>query len=154
VHIFRLGRFQAAGSVRKPGIVYDMAERFLADFPFPNVLMPVHVGTEIRFRIVQVKRQDLIQPDQRFNLPNGSVPTFNGAKIITGGEKVRGIQTDSESRGLLHSIIDGAKVGDPVAQTTSLPGGVFQRDADVGLGVAANVSSSPVTIWSRALSSP
>src|SRR6266540_2949896 len=55
VTIVTLGRFQAHRQPPEPPVVEQQAERFQAEKPFADVLMPIHPAPEIFFGVVEMK---------------------------------------------------------------------------------------------------
>ena len=60
----------------EPGIVDDLPEGLLADLSLADVRVTIYARAETSLRIVQVEGEDLLQPDERFDLTDGRIPTF------------------------------------------------------------------------------
>lgn len=63
-HLFFLRRFETTRRFFETRVIDNMAKRFLSDFAFTNVFVSVHSRTQIRFGIVEVKRENLFQANQ------------------------------------------------------------------------------------------
>ena len=120
VKIGGLGRLEAAGRVGETGVVDDVAERLFAYQPVANVVVPVDPRIEIRLRVVQVKRQHLLQADHLPDLGDRGVPALGRADVVAGGEEVRGVQADTEPLRLLDAPEDIGEVADAVADEVTV----------------------------------
>src|SRR5687768_18113940 len=107
-----------------------MSKRLLADFALANARVAIHARAKISFRVVQMKRQYVVQTDQAFDLADRVVPTFFRAQIETRFEEMRCIQTNSETFRSFHLLKNLSEMFDPMTETTPLPRGIFQRDSD------------------------
>src|SRR4051812_37782101 len=114
----------------KSRIIDDVTKRFLADFSLADAGVAIDARAEIRFRIVQVERQDLIEPNEFFDLTDGVIPAFGGAQIEAGFEKMRGVQANAEAARIFHTLKNFAKVFDAMTKAASLAGGVFEGNAN------------------------
>jgi len=70
----------------KPRIIHNMAETAEADLSLPDVRMAVYVRSEFRFRVIEMKRNDLPQANQRVYFADNRVPSFACANIVTSRE--------------------------------------------------------------------
>ena len=110
-------------------IVDRRAKTFDPDFALPDMRVPVDLRAEVGFGVVEVKGDDLIEPDERIELVHCVVPTFGRADIVAGGEQMGGIEADGKAPGIADAIEDRGQVFESISQTASLAGSVFESDA-------------------------
>src|SRR2546425_238502 len=115
--------------VAKTWIIDDMPKGFFADLALSDARMPIDMRIQISLRIIQMKGHDLLHADQRIDLANGGVPSFGRANVVTGGKKMRRIQTNREAFRLFHTLEDHGQMPNLRAEATPLPRRILQRDA-------------------------
>ena len=93
------------------------------------MVVPIDPRIEIRLRVVQVKRQHLLQADHLPDLGDRGVPALGRADVVAGGEEVRGVQANTEPLRLLDAPENIGEVADAVSKAGALPGGVLERDS-------------------------
>src|SRR5581483_5393012 len=91
--------------------------------------MAVDAGAQLRLRVIEMKGQDLPQANQPGDLRKSSFPAFGSADVITGREKMRCVETNSEAIGLVDMIENSCQMSDSVAEATPLTRRVFQGDS-------------------------
>ena len=95
VQISGLGRLEASGCVGKSGIIDDVCERPFTDQPMADMVMPIDSRVQICLRVIEVKRQHLLQADHLPHLGDRGIPALARANVVTGGEEMRCVETNS-----------------------------------------------------------
>ena len=104
------GGFEAAGVVGEPWVVDDVAEGFAADFALADAGVAIDAGAEIGFGVVEVEGEDLVEADEGIDFRDGGLPTLGSADIVSGLEKMGGIETEAEAFGALDAVVDFGEV--------------------------------------------
>lgn len=90
-------------------VAHDESKRIETDLTFADVLMSIHPRAARRFGIVHVDRGETIATNYAIECQKRSLNGGFAPDIITGGENVRGIETNAKSLGLadvLYNISD------------------------------------------------
>ena len=124
------GSLEATWQITKAFVVHYMAKGVTPDFPLPDMGVAIDARSEVRFRIIEMKRQHLLETDQRRQLADCRIPTTAGAKIVPRGKEMRGIETNTQTRGLVYLIVDCGQVRSRISEASSLAGRVFESDAN------------------------
>jgi hypothetical protein len=130
VKIVRLRRFQTARNLAEPGIIHNVTKGLAANPALSDMLVPIHARAKVGLRIVEVKGDDLLKPDERFDFLDGRVPPFGGSDIEPRGKQMARVETDSEAFRLIDFIVNGRKVLNCASKATALARCVLQSDAD------------------------
>ena len=85
--------------------------------------MPVHAAPIGRFRVVEMKRLQPFQADNRVKPRKDSLAIRRRAHIVTGSEDVTRVKTDTEPRRIPRHRNHIAQVFKTVAEVCPLPGG-------------------------------
>src|SRR4051794_4318621 len=104
MQILGFGSFQASRKILETRVVNDMPKCFFANVPLSNSGMTVHTRAERGFGIVQMKRQNILEPNLFLDFANGGVPTFWRPQVVARLEKMRGIQTNAQALRALHPL--------------------------------------------------
>ena len=59
------GSLEATWQITKPLVVHDMAKGVASDFPLTDMGVAIDARPQVRFRIIEMKRQHLFETDQR-----------------------------------------------------------------------------------------
>jgi hypothetical protein len=84
-----------------------------------------------------VKGEDLVKPDESFDLLDGVIPTRGSADVVAGSEEMGRVQTNPESRRSADVVVKGSEVFDGMAKAGALTGGIFKRNSNGGFAGGA-----------------
>jgi hypothetical protein len=114
-------------------VVQQSAKGLHPEAALADVLMTIHAAAARSLRIVQMKCPDPIQahnPIER--LESRRVATL-GTDVVTCGQKVARIETDTDTRGSIEMFEDRREVLESVSQIRPLAGGVLEEDHRLGV---------------------
>ena len=67
-----------------------------ADFAEADVPVAVNAAEVVNFRVIEMHHADVFQPDAMLNDLESRRAAILFAPVVTGGERVRGVETDAE----------------------------------------------------------
>src|SRR5438445_865404 len=120
--------FQVARDVPKTLIIHELAKREGADLALAHVLVPVDPGTQRLHAVVEVERQDQVEPDDPIDLSEGLVVPPLGRDVIASCEDVAGIDADGDAVGVLAQLTHPAELLEAASQAQPLSGGGLEQD--------------------------
>lgn len=124
------GRFENERAASEPRMIQNAAKRIAADLAFADVLVTIKMRAEGGFGIVRVNDMDARETHGSLDFGKRAFETFGCAQIMTGGEKMRGIDANTERE--FETLVDDAlDFGEARADGSSLPGCVFQQDTQI-----------------------
>ena len=126
------GSLEATWQITKPLVVHDMAKGVPSDFPLTNMGVAIDARPQVRFRIIEMKRQHLFETDRRLQLIDRCIPTAASTKIIPRGKEMSGVETNTQARGLVNLLIDCRQMRKRMSEASTLAGRVFESDANRG----------------------
>src|SRR5437899_385234 len=103
-------------------------KRVFTDVPFANVPVPIDARVEWRFRIVEMNRADVSQPDCPANYFDRRFESAWFANVITSGERMRRVYAHTE-RQLRTRLHDRAQMFEAMADAFALAGRIFEENA-------------------------
>src|SRR5262245_59488851 len=95
--VLSLRRLDAHRKAAKAPLAEDAPERRDAEAAAPDVLVAIEPAAERTLRVVQVKRDDAIQTDGGVEGGERRGESCRRAKIVAGGERVLGVETDAQA---------------------------------------------------------
>lgn len=119
------------------GIVDDVSEGGSSNSALPNTGMAIDARAKIGFGIVEMEGQDLVQPDESFDLLNGVIPTRGRTDVMAGSEEMSRVEANSKSMCGADGVVQGGEMFKGVAKARALSRCVFQRDANSGFAGGA-----------------
>src|SRR5690242_11998003 len=93
--------------------------------------VPIHSRSESGLGVIEMESQNPFQANQAGYFADRGIPAFRCADIVAGGEKMRRIETNTQSFRSVDAVDNRGQVSDLVAQATALSGGVFKRNTDL-----------------------
>ena len=112
----------------KRGSLTQAAERFEAEMALADMLMAIDARMERLERIVDMKRDEAIEPDVLVEFGESAVVALFRAQIVARSEGVLGIEAQPQPLVLVDRIEDPAHLFELVAEIAALPRRDFERD--------------------------
>src|SRR5437879_4373859 len=94
--------------------------------------MTIDSGAKVRFRIVQVKGQNLVKPNKSFESSDSGIPSPFGSYVEARGEEMSSVQADSKPLRTSYRVEYCREMLGFVPEAAPLARGVFQRDPHAG----------------------
>lgn len=116
-------RLQNDGHVVKATVLHQPLEEGDVYQSLPNAVVPVHAAGQCLLRVVQVDGTQVAEAYGLFKFLEYLVILFH--QIVSGGEGVAGVQTDTYARLVVHAVDDVAQLLELVAHVAPLAGRVF-----------------------------
>lgn len=123
-----LRRFEDHRDAEPARVVDEVGESRLSDLALADVFVSVDAGTQVFLRVVGVDALNACHTDDTIELIDGLGVGFGGAKVVSRGEKVAGVQADAQAVGLSRAVEDSTKVFESPADVGSLSRGGFQQN--------------------------
>ena len=124
-------RFDYFGDGLQPGIVHDEAEGVGADLSFADMFMTVDTAGKILFGVVQMNSKKVLEADRFVECRHRLFVSRPCAKIIAGGEDVRGVQAKTDPVAGADPLSHGVQVVEAPTQAGPLAGGGFKEKPTV-----------------------
>ena len=122
-------RFENLWDFSKSPVAHNKAECVQTDLALSDVLVSIHPRTAHGFGIVHVNGGETVESDYAIEFAKCFLDPGFTPDVVTGGENVRGVETNTKSLRLAHILDDVSDLLESVAQTRALAGGRFDRDA-------------------------
>jgi hypothetical protein len=130
VQVLGFGSLQTAGPFRESLVINDVRKPLASNFALADAGVAIDAGPQVRFGIIQMKSQNLIQPDHVIEFLHRGVPARWLADIVPSGEEMRCINAKAEPVWKIAFFVNVTQISEFRPKATPLPRGIFQRDPD------------------------
>ncbi len=125
-------RFQNQGDVGQSRVTDQLSESLQADFAQADVRVSVPSAAHRKHAVIHMDRPELVQADQRVELPHRLGVSLGGTNVIAGCEYVGGVQTHAEPVGGREGLQQGSELLEASPQTLAGPRGGLQQQRRAG----------------------
>lgn len=110
------------------GMAQEVGERVRTDRSLAEVLVPVPVGTELDFGVVEMETREAVKTHRPADLSNDDICLFLGSVRHPRGEEVLGVHANTQSLVPASCVNNCRKLLEAAPDGSAGPGGVFDED--------------------------